>query len=215
MKKLLSTIIIAIIATSGIFALTTTDVTNLTTTSTSLTDARIGVSLGSNPATITIAYDTGDSNFSQILTDQTTLMDPLWKLQEDVSTPYTTNFFGIIFSNGSIEKIAAETSRTYTIDVIPGPFKTASNVIAYRRATWNGPEVEMIPQATMGIGDTSTPLNPTTGIAIQTEALGVGTFINRAIVATFNLSWNSADQDYYSNPDGLYTSTTTISISTN
>jgi hypothetical protein len=215
MKKLLTFIIIAIVATSGIFAITTTDVADSPTGVSSLTDAKIAVSLGINPATITIAYDTGDSNFSQVLTDQTTLMDETWKIQESDPNDYVTNYFGVIFSNGSIAQTGSESTKSFVIDVIPGAFKTDTNEVAYRRlnGTW-GDEVEIVPQATMGTGATSTPLNPTTGIAITTNPLGVGTFISRAIVATFNLSWTSADEDGVSNTEGLYTSTTTISIQT-
>jgi hypothetical protein len=212
MKKLLSFIMIAAIATSGIFAITTTDVVTNSPNNVSLTEAKISVILGSSPVNIDIAYDGGDGLFSQLLSDQTVISNALWQIQETTPAPYLTNYFGVIFSDGSIEKVGTETNRTFKVQVSPGPFKTNNNNVAHSDALET---VEIVPQATAGVGLSSTPLTGNAkGIEITTAALDVGTFIQEAVVASFTLDWTSADEVIVQNTEGLYTSTTTISINT-
>jgi hypothetical protein len=207
MKKMLSFIMIAALATSGLFALTVNTVNDANDANVALPSILLRVTAEAVPfATILLNYvDTEVTTVNPIT-------DGAWHIQDASATDYDTDLFHVVFYDGVIAASPASSSETYQVSVTPGAFiADVGGATAFDNAAGDNP---IIPIAThIAEGNLTSALNDPT-LLITTNAIVRNQYIDSLTVASFTLGWTSADYNTYLNEVGSYTSTSTVYIRT-
>jgi hypothetical protein len=210
MKKLLSFIMIAIIASTGIFALDVSYVTNGSGSGTDATPNLPKIFLQVEQDEVPTALVQLKYNGSEY--EETILTDTNWEIGEATSNPYATEEFTLVFTTGVVSAGTSENSNDYTVVITPGAFMQ-SGTPAY---TDTSATTELVPEATEVVATDGVSYTYTsgTGILTATKTFSANTYIDtEAVLARFTLEWDSVSYATYLNASGTYVSTTTVNIS--
>jgi hypothetical protein len=213
MKKLLSIISIALLATTGVFAITVTEVNNATSTPTSLSDIILKVDAVS-PGTADVLLKYQGSSYSGSLSDTS------WKITDTSASTNITDVFTVVFSAGAVSSTSGNSTETYKVIITPGAFLNDSTGTSAIMNTTGDP---LIPTPNWvnandgggGESEVTTITSPMLNVlTITSEAINTNVYISEKTIAGFTLGWNSVDANIVINPSGAYTSTTTVTIET-
>lgn len=207
MKKILSLMMVAIIATTSLVAVNVRDISTDALTPTSLPNIRLNVSAYESgaltDAVVELYYGT------TLHTDADALTDPTWHLGDASATSYETDVFTVKFTAGLVNASATATNddTNYTITVTPGSFQNGSTI-----ATTDG-TTPFKPTATyVAIGTTNSILGAAT-LDITSPAVPLNYYITGMDLASFKLEWESVPFNTFVNAVGTYTSTSVVNIS--
>lgn len=207
MKKILSLILVAIIATTSLFAINVRDISAVELSPTSLPNIRLNVdafeSGALTDALVELYYGTN------LHTDADALENTAWHLGDAIATDYETDVFTVKFTSGLVNASSTATNddTNYKITVTPGPFVNGSTT-----ATTDG-TTDFKPIATyVAIGTT----NSVAGAAvldITSPPVPINYYISGMDLASFKLEWESVPFNVHVNAEGTYTSTSVVNIS--
>ncbi len=214
MKKMLSFIMIAALATSGLFAIDLAPPLSAVNVGTeSLNDIVLVVdeTLHQLPyAVVRLKYDTVTVTDTTEITNDNNGSD--WHIQDAVATGYTTDIFNVEIDGGVINASGVDQAAIgYTVSVTPGAFSftDGGGTITASDGTNDIKPTVFYDGGMIGTGSVNGLVTSFVSPILSNDFM----YINKKI-AQFKLQWTSASYLTYLNPVAVYKSTTAVEIKT-